>query len=199
MAHGQWVKLLRQVAARLGRAPEASPKLTYNSMRRFLPTAANVMGFSLDVAQAIGSWQEIPQGEGSKGVAVRAMSLHYSDEQALASGAAKQRVLELFVERSAQHPTVAAILRGEPGHLEPGALPWSALASGGPEGRQGGPLRHHAQEGERPMKEEAKLKRTKEKKKKDNGKKRDRAKEPKEPKEDKDGKGKKKHRRQATS
>ena len=101
---------------------------SYNSMRRFLPTVANVLRFEGYIAQAIGSWQEVPQGEGTTGQATRPMSLHYSDEQALSSCEAKRKVLELFAQVSSRHPQVAAIIAGEDIQVQRGTLTWQEFA-----------------------------------------------------------------------
>ena len=36
--------------------------LTFNALRRLLPTGADVLGFSDEVAAAIGNWQDVPKG-----------------------------------------------------------------------------------------------------------------------------------------
>ena len=58
---------------------------------------ANVFRVSENTAQAIGSWQEHPQGEGGAASTSRQlMSVHYSDQRALASAEAKREVLTRF-------------------------------------------------------------------------------------------------------
>ena len=129
MLNHQWVKLLRQVMAAAGWAQPELSTLSFNSMRRFLPTLADVLRVDRDTAQAVGSWQEIPQGEGSAGRAIRPMSLHYSDEQALSSCVAKVRVLSRFFEVAALHPQAAAVLDGSALLLEAPAFDWKVFAS----------------------------------------------------------------------
>ena len=58
----------------LGKAPAEVAKITYNSARRFLPTATSVLGFDAHTAQAVGSWMEVPQGQGSAGQAMQLVS-----------------------------------------------------------------------------------------------------------------------------
>ena len=82
MLNHQWVTLLRQVMAATGWDQQQLGTLSFNSMRRFLPTLTDVLRCDRDTAQAVGSWQEIPQGEKSAGQASRPMSLQYSDELA---------------------------------------------------------------------------------------------------------------------
>ena len=56
------------------------------------------------------------------------MSLHYSAEQALASGIAKKKVLKRFIKASKELPGVQAILKGESESLKPGSLTWAHIA-----------------------------------------------------------------------
>ena len=66
-------------------------KYTFNTLRRFLPTAANAHGFDDKIAQAVGSWQDVSQVECTSSRSIKVMSLHCSDEQAVSSGAAKKQ------------------------------------------------------------------------------------------------------------
>ena len=129
MLNHQWVTLLRQVMAAAGWAQQSLGTLSFNSMRRFLPTLADVLRCDRDTAQAVGSWQEIPQGEGCAGRAIRPMSLHYSDEQALSSCVAKVKVLEKLFEVAALHPQAAAVLNGGLPGLEAAAFDWKDFAA----------------------------------------------------------------------
>ena len=130
MPYNMKVDYLKQALRQINADPERVEHATFNSMRRFLPTAFNVFNFPEDIAQAIGSWEEVPRGDGrSGGRACRPMSLHYSDEQALASGRAKIKVLKAFVKASSSCSKVENILQGRPAVLEQGDLPWSALAA----------------------------------------------------------------------
>ena len=129
MLNHQWVTLLRQVMAAAGWAQPSLGTLSFNSMRRFLPTLADVLRCDRDTAQAVGSWQEVPQGEGCAGRAIRPMSLHYSDEQALSSCVAKEKVLARFFEVAALHPQAAAVLDGSLPSLEAAAFDWKDFAA----------------------------------------------------------------------
>ena len=64
---------------------EAAKAYSYNSCRRFLPTAASVFGYTRADAQALGNWVEEEGPTSSRAVPV-AMAVHYCDERALASG-----------------------------------------------------------------------------------------------------------------
>ena len=57
------------------------------------------------------------------------MSLHYSDEQALSSCVAKEKVLARFFEVAALHPQAAAVLDGNLPSLEAAAFDWKAFAA----------------------------------------------------------------------
>ena len=124
----QWVSLLKQVATATGWCVDDLGALSYNSMRRILPTMTNVLGFPDNVAQAVGSWQEIPQGEGTSGKASQRMSLHYSDEKALASCEAKREVLDLFMHLIQGHKSAMAALSGKGTYLQKDAFSWEDLA-----------------------------------------------------------------------
>ena len=90
MPYAQIVQINYNVLADSGLDCVAAQQRTYNTLRRFLPTAANIFQLPQSVCQAVGSWEEVPQGEGgSVGHATRPMSVHYSAELALASGKAK--------------------------------------------------------------------------------------------------------------
>ena len=123
MLNHQWVCLLRQVAIAIGWHAEDLGALSYKSMRRFLPTLTNVLGFPPDVAQAIGSWQDMPQGEGTKGQAIQSMSLHYSDERASASGQTKRAVLTHFFSLLKGHARAASTFAGTGSFLATDELP----------------------------------------------------------------------------
>ena len=62
MVHSQWVRLIRQVLADFGRLPNTLKRYTFNTLRRFSPTAANVMGFNDKIAQAVDSWPKCSSG-----------------------------------------------------------------------------------------------------------------------------------------
>ena len=123
----QWVTILKQAAVATGRSAEDLGSLSYNSMRRFLPTMANILGYNDSTAQAIGSWQEIPHGVGTTGKSSQIMSLHYADEKALASGEAKRLVLHNF-RFSKSHDLAAKTLTGEVDSIPQGGPTWEDLA-----------------------------------------------------------------------
>ena len=119
-------RLIRQVAADNGRPLDTWKRYTFNTLRLFLLTAGNVLGFDDNVAHAVGSWHDVPQGEGTSSRSIKLMSLYSSDERAVSSGAAKQQVLDIFLFLSLQHPSDRSILSGTPKKV-----PWGTLSMEG--------------------------------------------------------------------
>ena len=108
--------------------------MTFNTCRIFLPTLANVLQYSRHDSQAIGNWVEDPSNEqgsrpGSSSSAAMPMSVHYSGQQALASGMVKQRLLEDFLAIIAEVPSAHAIIKGKPEHISEDILTWEIVAS----------------------------------------------------------------------
>ena len=88
--------LLRSVARGLGASGEDSDKLSSYSLRRFMPTAADVMQFQPHECQAIGNWVELPQTEasaGSKSHSVVGMATHYAHDKTSTAAFVKQQVV----------------------------------------------------------------------------------------------------------
>ena len=130
MGYNEIVRILRAALEDAGDSKDTAATATFNTIRRFLPTAANVLRFDVQTSQAIGSWEEVPQGDGpALGKAIRPMSLHYSAELALSSGEAKMEVLNAFVSACKVHPGVLQILAGCPVRIPPQELTWQMVAS----------------------------------------------------------------------
>ena len=127
MIYRHWILLLKQVAQHIGWEKDALRVLSFNSMRRFMPTLASVLRFPTETAQAIGHWQDTPIGESGSSSSLRIMSVHYSDQKALASAQAKRQVLQCFFSLISSHPAAAAALSGGP-PLPRGALSWEHIA-----------------------------------------------------------------------
>ena len=127
MTYQRFVELLRRVGAQCGKPAAEVSSITFNSARRFLPTVVSAVGADAHTAQAVGNWTDTPCEGGSKQPALRLMSVHYSDIKALASGQAKESVLDAFVAASSHHPSVQSILAGTPAKVAPGTLTWGAV------------------------------------------------------------------------
>ena len=128
MLHRHWVLLLKQVARQIGCGDAVLTSFTFNSMRRFMPTLASVLRVSAETAQAIGHWQDTPFGEGGASAGLRMMSVHYSDQKALASAQAKRQVLQEFFGLLSSHPAAAAALSGT-AQMPRGSLTWEHVAT----------------------------------------------------------------------
>ena len=63
MTYGQFVSLLRALLVFLGWTPDQARRFTTYSLRRFIPTAAAKLGMTALERQAVGDWDELPQGE----------------------------------------------------------------------------------------------------------------------------------------
>ena len=130
MEHAQWLTVIRRVMGMVGAGQQEIKEFTFNSARRFMPTAAHVLGFPADTRQAIGSWEELPEGQGTqRGQMKRSMGIHYSADRAAASARAKKDVLDAFVEACANHPAVASTLTGLPARVPKGDLTWRVVSA----------------------------------------------------------------------
>ena len=133
MAHTMAMRLVRQAFLDVGMQQAEVNSLTFNTCRRFLPTLANVLQYSRHESQAVGNWVEDPSNEqgrrpGSSSSASMPMSVHYSGQQALASGMVKQRLLEDFLAIIAEVPAAQAIVLGQPGRIGEDVLSWEIVA-----------------------------------------------------------------------
>ena len=113
MGHMMLMRVLRQVAKAAGLPQADTERLTFNTLRRFLPTIANVTQMPKHECQAIGNWVE--DETLNKDVATssaRPMSVHYSDQKALSSGLAKQKAIHNFTQLLSYVPAAKHILEG---------------------------------------------------------------------------------------
>ena len=88
--------LLRSVGLGLGATPEEAEKLSSYSLRRFLPTAAEVMQFAPHECQALGNWAEIPAAATAAPVRSRTavgMAQRYADDQVASAAHIKAQVV----------------------------------------------------------------------------------------------------------
>ena len=90
-----FLEFLRGSLQRCGVAPDIAASATYNKLRRFLPTGANVLGLADSEAQAVGSWVEMARGGQAHHDRHRAdlMSVRYSGQRVLSSAGVKARIL----------------------------------------------------------------------------------------------------------
>ena len=99
MTRARFLELFRGSLVTMGVEFRASQSATYNRLRRFLPTIANVLGLDVPDLQAIGNWVEVAQGgfqdpQTRKARASIPMRVHYSAEKVLRSVQVKQRCVD---------------------------------------------------------------------------------------------------------
>ena len=127
MGHSQTIRVMQEKAAKAGWAATPVSRLSFNTARRFLPTAADVLGFDHHVKQAVGNWEDGQPSAGTR-TTPRPMSLLYSDARALSSGEAKVKVLDKLLATLAKYPAAAKALEGNPCTTEVLELSWEDLA-----------------------------------------------------------------------
>ena len=103
MTRSRFLEIFRGTLMTLGTDTEKARASTYNRLRRFLPTLANVLQVSDLELQAVGNWVELPQGGGGdpqrqQKRAVVSMGIHYAAAKVLRSVQVKQRCLDRFLE-----------------------------------------------------------------------------------------------------
>ena len=103
MSYPRFVAFMRAFIASLGTTTKEA--LTFNALRRLLPTGADVLGFSDGVAAAIGNWQDVPKGTtGTKrGRLKDKMAKRYAGDKIITAGHYKLRVIVAVWELHAQH------------------------------------------------------------------------------------------------
>ena len=118
MTRARFLELFRGSLVTMGVDFRAAQSATYNRLRRFLPTIANVLGLDTPDLQAIGNWVEIAQGgfqdpQTRKARACIPMGVHYSAEKVLRSVQVKQRCLDrLMALWKLKQPSVAMTEEG---------------------------------------------------------------------------------------
>jgi hypothetical protein len=63
MAQSKFLELMRGVLVRAGMLPGDAAITTYNTLRRFLPTAGDTLAFSDSEMQSISNWTDLPQSK----------------------------------------------------------------------------------------------------------------------------------------
>lgn len=79
MPMSRFIALLKGVLVEQGLEDVQVAKASYNSLRRFLPSLGDSLGFSTDEAQSLSNWTEIAKGQGpQRERASHPMSRHYA-------------------------------------------------------------------------------------------------------------------------
>ena len=99
-------------------------------LRRFMPSLGEALEISEEDAQAVGTWQDVLQGQTSSGVsrrrAIFTMGKHYASGTERYCCELKARLLaELFAVVKHLRPTLVARGEYKEGKLRPGALTWA--------------------------------------------------------------------------
>ena len=127
MGHTMTLRILRRVLVAAGVGEEEAAQHSFNSCRRFMPTLSAVLGFTREESQAIGNWVDDP-ARGAEAAAPPTMSVHYSDQKALASGMAKKKALRKLFGLLSEIDGAKDILAGGSTLLSVGSITWSDLA-----------------------------------------------------------------------
>ncbi len=127
------VEFLRAMSVRAGLPIQEAATVTWNSLRRLLPTAALAFGESEESRQALCDWQEIARGGGDgsqKPRARQAMSLRYSGltSRLAQSAETKIRVLSKLLQciDLAFERKLVTTRRGE--LMQPDSLSWEQIS-----------------------------------------------------------------------
>ena len=126
MGHTMTLRILRRVLVAAGVDEGDAAQYSFNSCRRFLPTLSAVLGFTREESQAIGNWVDDP-ARGAEAAAPPTMSVHYSDQKALASGMAKRKALLKFFDLASKIDSAQDILAGGGTLLSVDSITWSDL------------------------------------------------------------------------
>eukprot|EP00435_Cladocopium_sp_Y103_P052832 s71_g16.t1 len=99
MSRGRFLELMRGALVQVGVDFSQAQSSTYNKLRRFLPTMANVMELGDLDLQAVGNWTDLPSGGGRdpsarKPRGVMPMGVHYAGSRTLRSLQVKQRCVD---------------------------------------------------------------------------------------------------------
>ncbi len=108
MSYPRFVTLFRAFLKELG--GEMGFLLTFNALRRLMPTGADVLQFSDTVAAAIGNWQDTPKGasEKKRGRLRDQMAKRYAGEKVLTAGGYKLQIVAAIWEMQAKNGGAAS-------------------------------------------------------------------------------------------
>jgi hypothetical protein len=92
MSYPKYVNLMRTFLKELGGGEDSS--LTFNALRRLMPTGADVLQFPDTIAAGIGNWQDVPRGSSEKkrGRLKEQMAKRYAGDKVLTAGGYKLQI-----------------------------------------------------------------------------------------------------------
>ena len=84
--------------------------MTYNALRRFLPTEADILKFDATVSAGIGNWQDNPKGSAEKkrGRLKEQMAKRYAGEKVLTAGHYKIQIVAAIWDTTRRAPSSGA-------------------------------------------------------------------------------------------
>ena len=109
MSYSKFVSLMRIYIADL-QGSEKPQKMTYNALRRFLPTGADVLKFDATVSAGIGNWQDTSRGSAEKkrGRLKDQMAKRYAGEKVLTAGHYKIQIVAAVWDTAKRAPSDGA-------------------------------------------------------------------------------------------
>jgi len=128
MSYKKLTALMQGALIESGTSPDQAGQYTYNSMRRFLPTAGDIYEFDDVDAQALSNWQDVVHNSsGAKRErASRPMSRHYADNTTGSSAEVKVRALAATtaaIERALRAKTCSR----DSGFADPHEMSWERI------------------------------------------------------------------------
>ena len=132
MSRARFLEVMRGALVQVGVDFAQAQAATFNKLRRFMPTMANVMELpDLDL-QSIGNWTELPAGGGRdpsarKPRGVLPMGVHYAGSKVLRSLQVKQRCVDRLL--ALYHRKRPELAMTEQGYLCRDAWQWAEVAA----------------------------------------------------------------------
>ena len=130
MSRGRFLEVFRGALVQCGLGVPAAKGATYNRLRRFLPTLANVTELDDTDAQAVGNWTDIVQGGGRstpRPAATLPMSRHYAGGKTVRSATVKLKLVNRFLQLWEVHCQSIALTAE--GLLPAHSWSWAELAA----------------------------------------------------------------------
>ncbi|CAE8643935.1 unnamed protein product [Polarella glacialis] len=131
MSRPRFLEVMRCLLVEAGVPVVEAMQRKFNCLRRFLPTAANVLEIPDRDAQAVGSWAEVPQGgmvPQWRGKARQLMSYRYAGAKTSRSQQVKSWIIARLWQllKAAQQQGKVAV--SSTGMLAPGSFTWAVVA-----------------------------------------------------------------------
>ena len=109
MSYSRFVSLMRTYIADV-RGDEKPQKVTYNALRRFFPTGADILKFDTMVSAGIGNWQDNPKGNAEKkrGRLKEQVAKRYAGEKVFTAGHHKIQIVAAVWDAAKKAPSNGA-------------------------------------------------------------------------------------------